>query len=176
MIKKNYIEEIEELKQKEKMNEQPNLHSYSYSTYSLPVQYETNLTSEYRLPLPANLDIFTLLPSDLFKAKNPNGVLISSFLKEFRKELINFCDNKTFNNELPKLTVRNDEFGATIIEWNYSFFRIYFSFEKDANDNNYGIVENNKETGEFFSKSGMLTPENYSFVTSQLIDYVMRNT
>lgn len=113
-------------------------------------------------PLPVEKRIFDDI--DVHSIKIPR---IHEFIQAFTNELRN---TETSEITMSKMRLVETEDGNEL-EWIYSYFRIYFSFEADGDDT-YGFVENNTESGSFRSSFDKMKEEEYSLIARKSIDFV----
>lgn len=131
----------------------------------------------YNFKLPSNVDIFSNINIKDISFKNEKiKENLEYFMDIFRKTIEDYCINHSISNKLNKLTISQDEDGAAIIGWSYNDFRISFSFEINEEESSYSIVTDDKITGEYSSRSGLLNKEKYNSILIQIIKFVLENT
>ena len=113
-------------------------------------------------PLPVEKRIFDDI--DVHSIKIPR---IHEFIQAFTNELRN---TETSEITMSKMRLVETEDGNEL-EWIYSYFRIYFSFEADGDDT-CGFVENNTESGSLRSSFDKMKQEEYSMIARKSIDFV----
>lgn len=114
-------------------------------------------------PLPVEKRIFDDI--DVHSIKIPR---VHEFIQAFTNELRN---TETSEITMSKMRLVETEDGNEL-EWIYSYFRIYFSFEADGDDT-CGFVENNTESGSFRSSFDKMKQEEYSLIARKSIDFVI---
>lgn len=162
---KNYLDDLIDLD-----NLKDNEKRYSKKNYLKDDDNLTELSRDYNNVLEKGIDIFEKLPNEIFELDEP----ISNFLKIFQKEFNKWSKQIDYQQVLPKLTLQYEE-KSKVIYWILSNLRIYFSFEEHEQDNNYGIIGNDKENKKFFTQSGLLKKEKYSLIINEMIEYVIKN-
>lgn len=113
-------------------------------------------------PLPVEKRIFDDI--DIPSIKIPR---VQQFIQAFTNELRN-TDTSEITMSKMRLAETED---SNELEWIYSYFRVYFSFEANSDDT-YGFVENNTESGSFRSSFDKMKEEEYSLIARKSIDFV----
>ena len=113
-------------------------------------------------PLPVEKRIFDDI--DVHSIKMPR---VHEFIQAFTDQLLNTDTSEVTMNKM-RLVETED---GNELEWIYSYFRIYFSFEANGNDT-CGFVENNTESGSFRSSFDKMKQEEYSLIARKSIDFV----
>lgn len=113
-------------------------------------------------PLPVEKRIFDDI--DVHSIKIPR---VHEFIQAFTDQLRNTDTSEVTMNKM-RLVETED---GNEMEWIYSYFRIYFSFETNGDDS-YGFVENNTESGSFRSSFDKMKQEEYSLIARKSIDFV----
>jgi len=126
-------------------------------------------------PLPEEYTIFSNLDVSIFKsATTGQEHLISMFLQQMKIRLIELSQNGTVRI-LPKLIATTDQDDAIILNWIGANFRIYFSFEKIAENSYYGIITQD-HIGNISTTAGKLNEGNYVPVIEYVLSYVINNS
>lgn len=113
-------------------------------------------------PLPVEKRIFDNI--DVHSIKIPR---VKQFIQAFTEQLRN---TDTSEVSMSKMRLAESENGYEL-EWIYSYFRIYFSFEGKCDDT-YGFVENNTESGSFRSSFDKMKEEEYPLIAKKSLDFV----
>ena len=113
-------------------------------------------------PLPVEKRIFDDI--DVHSIKMPR---VHEFIQAFTDQLRNTDTSEVTMNKM-RLVETED---GNELEWIYSYFRVYFSFEANSDDT-YGFVENNTESGSFRSSFDKMKEEEYSLIARKSIDFV----
>lgn len=134
-------------------------------------------TENYYFKLPSNIDIFSKVPDHYDLINNSkNKESIYYFLSVFKMIILQYMQENNISNQLSKLAISKDDDGAIVIRWSYRHYRIFFSFENNISESNYGITADDNITGKFFSMTEPLIKDNYSNILSEIIQFVMGTT
>lgn len=118
-----------------------------------------------KAPLPVEKRIFDSI--DVSSIKNPR---VLRFIQAFTEQLRN---TETSAVTMSKMRLAESEDGYDL-EWIYSYFRIYFSFESNGDDT-YGFVENNTDSGSFQSIFYKMKEEEYDLIVEKVLKFVINH-
>lgn len=131
----------------------------------------------YSFNIPIELDIFSGLPFKVFKRSY--GEQMSDFMKRFRliyaKRL---QENEEEISPKPKFRYSVDEENSQNIQmssaWNRGRAMLYFSFEKNPKDSNFGMIWNDDLGKNYQSRSGSIYLSAADDVINESIDFMLR--
>ena len=112
-------------------------------------------------PLPVEKRIFDNI--DVHSIKIPR---VHEFIQAFTDQLRNTDTSEVTMN---KMRLVESEEGYEL-EWIYSYFRVYFSFDANGDDT-YGFVENNTESGSFQSFFHKMKEKEYPLIAKKCLDF-----
>lgn len=118
-----------------------------------------------KAPLPVEKRIFDDI--DVHSIKIPR---VLRFIQAFTDQLRN---TETSEVTMSKMRLAELEDGYDL-EWIYSYFRIYFSFEASGDDT-YGFVENNTKSGSFQSSFYKMKEEEYDLIVEKVLKFVINH-
>ena len=143
--------------------DEKDLNDYIIShVYSVNDNNKLEAMANIEAPLPVEKRIFDDI--DVHSIKMPR---VHEFIQAFTDQLRNTDTSEVTMNKM-RLVETED---GNELEWIYSYFRIYFSFEA-AGDDTCGFVENNTESGSFRSSFDKMKQEEYSLIARKSIDFV----
>lgn len=114
--------------------------------------------------LPADIDIFSELPSEVFVLPEVGEML--SALKQVLSEL------PTDGVTLSKLRISEYTAESLVLDWIFNYFRVYFSFDFNGDDS-FGMIANNPVEDSFFTSCKRIKESQYSTVASEVIAFVL---
>ena len=113
-----------------------------------------NVYCEYNTSIPARLDIFCNLPDYVFDV-----IDAQAFLNDLKRAILQwYQESKLDDITLSKLLVDEHSDTGIVIDWIFSYFQVYFSFDKNDGDY-YGIIMADHENGEFSNTVIKIRPE-----------------
>lgn len=118
--------------------------------------------------LPPNIDIFSNLPNAVFDRDD-----VRDFLLDFRYVLLHgtMKDDLAYV-DLSKLHVSEITDETVQLDWIYSYFRVYFFFDKSEGAF-WGIIENDQINNEYENKFKKMEKKDYITIVDDLVSYVV---
>lgn len=116
--------------------------------------------------LPVDIDIFAELPRKIYDYPK-----VEEFLRILRNVILS---SSLENVTLSKLHVSEFTDKSITIEWIFNYFRAYFLFELNSNNDSYGMIKNNLESAEFSSSFKPLQISNYEEIARSVVDYIVK--
>lgn len=146
---------------------------YSY----IKTELNSKLSFDYTI-LPEEYSIFSDIDNDLFLNQNTlQEQLLSSCLTYLKEKLVDIFINRGIICVLPKLKVSNDDENNIIINWFYTNYRIYFSFDNEkTNYQSYCGIVLQEDNESFSSHSRKITKDNYKEVIDAVLQIVINNS
>lgn len=117
--------------------------------------------------LSPEIDIFTGLPTSVY-----GNDRAKAFLNELRRCLLNWDQDELRGITLPKLRVTEFTEVTLVIEWIFSYFRLYFSFDQKEGDF-YGEVMSDIENGKFHNEFRKMEMEEYPRIAEAEVAYAV---
>ena len=133
--------------------------------YSVNDNNKLEAMANIEAPLPVEKRIFDDI--DVHSIKIPR---VLRFIQAFTNQLRN---TETSEVTMSRMRLAESEDGYDL-EWIYSYFRVYFSFEANGDDT-YGFVENNTESGSFQSVFYKLKEEEYDLIVEKVLKFVINH-
>lgn len=150
-----------------------------YNTkYSYIASETSTITSQEYTILPEEYSIFSEVNNELFFKQNTlQEQLISLCLNYLKEKLIDIFLSQGIIGVLPKLNVLNDDENNVTINWFYSNYRIFFSFDSEkANYQSFCGVVLQEDNDSFSSHSKKITKDNYKDVVDNVLKIVINNS
>ena len=146
--------------------DEKDLNDYIIShVYSVNDNNKLEAMANIEAPLPVEKRIFDDI--DVHSIKIPR---VLRFIQAFTNQLRN---TETSEVTMSRMRLVESEDGYDL-EWIYSYFRVYFSFEANGDDT-YGFVENNTESGAFQSVFYKLKEEEYDLIVEKVLKFVINH-
>lgn len=133
--------------------------------YSVNDNNKLEAMANIEAPLPVEKRIFDDI--DVHSIKIPR---VLRFIQAFTNQLRN---TETSEVTMSRMRLAESEDGYDL-EWIYSYFRVYFSFEANGDDT-YGFVENNTESGSFQSVFYKMKEEEYDLIVEKVLKFVINH-
>lgn len=133
--------------------------------YSVNDNNKLETMANIEAPLPVEKRIFDDI--DVHSIKIPR---VLRFIQAFTNQLRN---TETSEVTMSRMRLAESEDGYDL-EWIYSYFRVYFSFEANGDDT-YGFVENNTESGSFQSVFYKMKEEEYDLIVEKVLKFVINH-
>lgn len=133
--------------------------------YSVNDNNKLEAMANIEAPLPVEKLIFDDI--DVHSIKIPR---VLRFIQAFTNQLRN---TETSEVTMSRMRLAESEDGYDL-EWIYSYFRVYFSFEANGDDT-YGFVENNTESGSFQSVFYKMKEEEYDLIVEKVLKFVINH-
>lgn len=159
-ISKGYLNQIQDIAKK----------SYYVEGYSKESQSDIEpdvATNRIRRVLNPEIDVFTALPTDIYKNDRTRA-----FLDELRKCLLSWDEEDLQGIILPKLRVTEYTETTIVLEWIFNYFRLYFSFDKKEGDF-YGEIMSDIENGKFHNCFQKMEMKDYPYIAEAEIAYAV---
>lgn len=128
--------------------------------------YDDNYEKIERILSP-EVDIFTEIDAEVYENEN-----VKCFLNELRRCLQEWDKEELSKVVLPKLIVTEHTPESIVLEWIFSYFRLYFSFDLTEGDY-YGEVMGNLESEVFRNEFRKMKREDYPLVAEAEIAYAI---
>ena len=124
--------------------------------------------SVYGSTLPTDYDIFSNLPQSVYENDD-----VRFFLECLRRALLKkLSEGEIENVSLTKLRLSEQSDGSITIDWIFSYFRLFFSFDL-TEGNMCGIVEINNEQKRYITDVQEIDMINCDCFTGSILDYVI---
>ena len=126
--------------------------------------------------LPEEYDVFSKIDKKYFSVQDSEqDKYVAHFLIMLKEELRDLLAHQGIVKILPKLHMSIDEDDAVVLNWAYVNYRIFFNFERNANESYYGIVTTN-DSVEYSSTVGQLNHENFQNIIAKVLKYICENS
>lgn len=163
-MKNNYLsEETEE-----------NIKKYDKKDSYFSVDMFANVENKY-LSLPDEYAVFSEIDGSWFeRTETTQFKLISNCLNYIREQLTKLYLLQGVVCILPKLKALEESDGTIVFNWAYANFRIFFSFENDANGNDayYGMIVQEGEDS-IVSQTNRINFQNYKINIDKVLQQVI---
>jgi hypothetical protein len=130
----------------------------------------------YRSVLPANIDVFSSLKTDLASLEDTNVFeQVQQVLSALYLALQTANKRRLLKNYLSRISLLQQEDKAVLLEWNFHDFRVGLTLEPNKNESSFFIVSRDKVAGSFNADTQILGASIMRSV-GIIVDYVLENT
>lgn len=166
-------------------------YSYSHSVNYPDIHYYNNLRfadegllngiflskSKLEVTIPFKDDIFSELPNKVFN-KSFNSSM-AKFFNSFRFEYYKMIGKKLLRRVIPKFEFYFNENDNSILirlvsSWDQGSAMLYYSFENDPKENNFGMIWNDNIKKNYQTRSGNLYLNDMKDIIHESIDFIFR--
>lgn len=130
----------------------------------VPVSSIRELMTQIGKDLPADINIFSELPKEVFGLPE-----VGEMLSELKKVLDSVvCEDIT----LSKLRISEQTEEGIVLDWIFNYFRVYFSFEYNGGDS-IGMISNNPLENSFSTVCKEIKYDQYEEVATEAVEFVL---
>ena len=123
-----------------------------------------NLMTHIESSLPADINVFTELPKEVFELPE-----VGEMLAALRAALDTIKGNEV---TLSKLRISEYTADGIVLDWIFNYFRVYFAFEFHGDDS-FGMIANNPVENSFSSVFKEIKQDQYEGVAAEVVEFVL---